>query len=171
MSAFPIVSAPSERSPSTQPNAKGGKRESGDPHLRSTKAIIRYHIQATDEVFGHVTDFVLDDKDWTIRQVVMDTRHWLQGKRVMISPNQINRIDWNESKVYVDLTNEGVLGSPVFDPASFAIRFRSPTAWRMSRPSHARFPHSDVRLGTPSVKRTHWMMPGRRTPSPRFRAG
>lgn len=126
MSAFPIASSPSGRSTSKRSTAKGGKRKSGDPHLRSAKAIIGYHIQATDEVFGHVTDFVLDDKDWTIRQVVIDTGHWLQGKRVMISPSQINRIAWDESKVYVDLTKEAVLGSPVFDPASFGIREHDP---------------------------------------------
>jgi hypothetical protein len=126
MSAFPIASAPSGRSPGKQSTGKGGKRKSGDPHLRSTKAIIGYHIQATDEVFGHVTDFVLDDKDWTIRQVVLDTGHWLQGKRVMISPSQINRISWDESRVHVDLTKEAILGSPVFDPASFGIREHDP---------------------------------------------
>jgi hypothetical protein len=126
MSPFPIASAPSGRSTSKQSTAKGRKRKSGDSHLRSTKAIIGYHIQATDEVFGHVTDFVLDDKDWTILQVVMDTGHWLQAKRVMISPSQINRIAWDESKVYVDLTKEAVLGSPVFDPTAFEIREHDP---------------------------------------------
>ena len=73
-----------------------------------------------------MTDFVLDDKDWTIRQVVLDTGHWLQGKRVMISPSQINRISWDESRVHVDLTKEAILGSPVFDPASFGIREHDP---------------------------------------------
>lgn len=126
MSAFPIASAPSGLSPSKQSTAKGRKRKSGDPHLRSAKAIIGYRVQATDEVFGHATDFVLDDKDWTIRQVVLDTGHWLSGKRVMIPPRQINRISWDESKVYVDLTQEAVLASPVFEPAAFGIREHDP---------------------------------------------
>lgn len=126
MSAFPVVPPLPGRSPSKQSTAKGGKTESGDPHLRSTKALIGYHIQATDKVFGHVTDFVLDDKDWTIRQVVLDTGHWLQGKRVMISPGQINWISWDEARVYVDLTKEAVLRSPVFDPAVFGIREHDP---------------------------------------------
>ena len=127
MSTFPIASAPSGRSPGEQSTAKDGKKETGDPHLRSVKAIIGYHIQAADETIGHVIDFVMDDKDWTIQQVVVDTGHWLRGKRVMISPSQINRIRWDESKVYVDLTKEAILlGSPVFDPASFGIREHDP---------------------------------------------
>jgi hypothetical protein len=44
----------------------------------------------------------------------------------MISPPQINRISWDESKVYVDLTKESVLESPVFDPAAFGIREHDP---------------------------------------------
>jgi hypothetical protein len=39
----------------------------------------------------------------------------------MISPSQINRISWDESKVYVSLTKDAVLSSPGFDPASFGI--------------------------------------------------
>ena len=126
MSAFPIASAPPGRSPGKQSAAKARKTESDDPHLRSAKAIIGYQIQAADEAIGRVTDFVLDDETWVIRHVVVDTRHWLSGKRVMISPNQIKRISWDESKVYMDLTKEAILESPVFDPAAFGIREHDP---------------------------------------------
>jgi hypothetical protein len=121
MSAFPVVPSPPRRLPKEQSIAKNGKQEPGDSHLCSAKAVIGYHIQAADEVIGHVADFVIDDKNWAIQHVVVDTRHWLPGTRVMISPSQINRISWDESKVHVDLTKEAILGSPVFDPASFGI--------------------------------------------------
>ncbi len=126
MSGFPILSQRSEPFLGDQAIAKSGKQASDDLHLRSAKTIIGYQIQAADEAIGRVTDFVMDDKDWTIQQVVVDTRRWLSGKRVMISPSQIKRISWDESKVYVDLTKEAVLGSPVFDPAEFGIREHDP---------------------------------------------
>ena len=126
MSAFPVVPPPPRRLPGEQSTTKGGKQEPGDPHLRSVRAIIGYHIQAADEMVGHVTDFVMDDKNWVIQHVVVDTRHLLSGKRVMISPNQINRISWDESKVHLDLTKEAILGSPIFDPAAFGIREHDP---------------------------------------------
>ena len=126
MSAFPIPSVPAGRSPREQSAAKAGKKESDDPHLRSAKAIIGYQIQASDEAIGHVTDFVLDDETWVIQHVVVDTGHWLSGKRVMISPSEIKRISWDESKVYVDLTQEAILASPVFEPAAFGIREHDP---------------------------------------------
>jgi sporulation protein YlmC with PRC-barrel domain len=126
LSAFPIASVPPERSSGNQSTAKAGKQESDDPHLRSTKAIIGYQIQASDELVGHVTDFVVDDENWVIQHVVVDTRRWLSGKRVMISPSKIKCISWDESKLFLDLTKEVVLGSPIFDPAAFGIREHDP---------------------------------------------
>lgn len=126
MSAFPIASVPAGRSPVEPSTAKAAENESDDPRLRSAKAIIGYQIQASDEAIGHVTDFVLDDQDWVIQHVVVDTRHWLSGKRVMISPSHIKRISWDESKVYLDLTKEAVAESPFFDPAAFGILEHDP---------------------------------------------
>jgi sporulation protein YlmC with PRC-barrel domain len=126
MSASPIASVPAGRSPGKQSTGRAAKNESDDPHLRSAKAIIGYQIQASDEAIGHVIDFVLDDETWVIQHLVVDTRHWVSGKRVMISPNQIRRISWDESKVNVDLTQEAVLASPVFEPATFGIREHDP---------------------------------------------
>lgn len=121
MSAFPVVPPPPKQLSDEQSTTKGGKQEYSDPHLRSAKAVNGYHIQATDGTIGHVTDFVMDDKNWAIQRVVVDIRNWLSGKRVMISPSQINRISWDESKVYVGLTKEAILRAPVFDPGSFGI--------------------------------------------------
>ena len=126
MSGFPILSEGAQPFQGERRTDAPAKRKSVDAHLRSAQAITGYEIQAIDEAIGHVADFVMDDKSWAIRHVVVDTRHWLSGKRVLISPSQINRISWDESKVYVDLTKEAVLGSPVFDPASFGIREHDP---------------------------------------------
>jgi hypothetical protein len=126
MSGFPVVPPPPISLPGEQSTVKGGKQEADEPHLRSAKAIIGLHVQATDEMTGHVADFVMDDKNWAIQHMVVDTGHWLSGKRVMISSSQINRISWEESKVYVNLTKEAILGSPAFDPASFGIREHDP---------------------------------------------
>ena len=130
MSAFPVMSPPPRRASDEQSTTKGEKQEYGDPHLRSAKAVIGYHIQATDKMIGCVTDFVMDDKNWTIQHVVVDTRNWLSGKKVMISPSQINRISWDESMVYVDLTKEAILAAPVFDSASFGIAEHDPRMFK-----------------------------------------
>ena len=89
-------------------------REQGDPHLRSTRAVTGYHIQATDGQIGHVEDFLADD-GWAIRYVVADTRNWLPGKAGLLSPAWIDQVSWDDRKVYVDLPREKIRHAPEFD--------------------------------------------------------
>lgn len=84
------------------------EEESWDPNLRSTHAVNSYHIQAEDGEIGHVVDFIIDDVTWAIRYLVVDTRNWWPGKKVLISPQWIKSINWSESKVFVQLTREAV---------------------------------------------------------------
>jgi hypothetical protein len=93
------------------------EEEEGDPHLRSTREVSGYHIQATDGEIGHVDDFIADDENWMIRYLVIDTRNWLPGRKVLVSPEWITRISWEENKVFVDLEKEKIKASPEFDPS------------------------------------------------------
>lgn len=108
MAALPVGSVPSDAPMQT---------ERGDPHLRSTKEVIGYHIQAREGEVGHVEDFLIDDETWTISHVVVDTRHWLPGKKVIVSPRSIEQVKWEESRVYVGLTQEEIKNGPEYDPA------------------------------------------------------
>jgi len=51
--------------------------------------ITGYHIHATDGEIGHVEDFMVDDEIWAIRFLVVATRNWLPGKKVILSPRWI----------------------------------------------------------------------------------
>lgn len=86
------------------------------PHLRSTKEVIGYSIQATDGKIGHVDDFFIGDTDWTIRYMLVDTKDWLPGRKVLVSPMQILRVEWPTHEVYVDLTRKQIKDSPEYDP-------------------------------------------------------
>jgi hypothetical protein len=91
--------------------------ESGeDLHLRSTKEIINYRIHAVDGEVGHAEDFIMEDGNWIIRYMVVSTRNWLPGKKVLMSPAWIQRISWADSEVYVDLSREQIKDSPEFNP-------------------------------------------------------
>jgi len=92
--------------------------ESDDSHLRSAEEVMGYHIKATDDGIGHVEDFIADDETWTIRYIVVDTRNWLPGRKVLIVPEWIHSVDWWEKKVSVDLTKEQVKNSPEYDPTA-----------------------------------------------------
>ncbi len=84
----------------------------GDAHLRSTQAVSGYHIQATDGIIGHVCDFMMDDKSWAIGQIVVKTGHRFTGNEVLIPVGKVNRISYDDSTVFVNLTKEAVEKSP-----------------------------------------------------------
>ncbi len=93
-----------------------------DPHLRSTHQVTDYHIQASDGEIGHVEDFIIDDETWAIRYLIVDTRNWWPGKKVLLSPQWIESVSWEEGKVYVDLLRETIRQSPEYTEGSLLTR-------------------------------------------------
>jgi len=104
----------------TAQRAGGGsapERDPGDPRLRSSKEVRGYDIRASDDSVGHVEDFLIDEKEWAVRFVVVDTRNWWPGKKVLISPARVERVSWEDRRMDVGITRAEVEGSPEFDPA------------------------------------------------------
>lgn len=95
-------------------------RESGDPHLRSTREVTNYHIHATDGEIGHVEDFIVEGTTWIIRYIIVNTRKWLPGRNVLVAPAWVSKVSWAKSRVFVDLDKEIIKNSPEFD-ASAAV--------------------------------------------------
>jgi uncharacterized protein YrrD len=96
---------------------KKEKPKKHDSHLRSTKEVKGYQIEAKDGEIGHVEDFIIEDVVNVIRYMIIDTKDWLPGKKVLISPEWIERISWGAEKVYIELTREMIKNSPEFDPS------------------------------------------------------
>ncbi len=85
-----------------------------DAHLRSTHAVSGYHIDAMDGDIGHVARFLIDDVSWQIRYLEVATRNWWPGKKVLLSPAWIERVSWEESKVFVALTRQTIETCPEY---------------------------------------------------------
>ena len=88
------------------PHQKHKHRE--DKHLRSTESLSGYQIQTSDGEIGHVTDFIVDDKNWTICDLVIETGHWYSGKEILIPTSKVREISYEESKVFVSLTKADI---------------------------------------------------------------
>lgn len=88
------------------------ERDRGDPHLRSAKEVMGYRVQARDGEIGYIKDFFLEPDHWAIRYVLVNTRNWLPGRDVLIAQQCLNKVDWAESKAYVDLSRQQVQESP-----------------------------------------------------------
>ena len=71
-----------------------------------------FAIGAKDGDIGVATDFIFDDKNWTVRYIVVDTNRWLPGRKVLISPIITAQADWDGKKIPVLLSQEQVKGSP-----------------------------------------------------------
>ena len=117
MSGFPILELPPKPLPGKPAIASGRSPESADAHLRSTQAVSGCHIHASDGTFGHVCDFMMDAQSWAIGQVVVKTGHRFSGKEVQISTSQVDRISYEESTVFVNLTSAAVEQNPRHDLA------------------------------------------------------
>ncbi len=89
-----------------------------DPTLRSSHAVTNYRIRATDGDIGHVDDFLLDDDSWAIRYLVVRTGRRWAGRKVLLAPAWIERVDWHHSEVHVTVTRAQVEKSPEYQSSS-----------------------------------------------------
>ncbi len=114
-----------DRAPGPAPGAADLERERRwnwkamarkDSHLRSSRAVSGCQIQATDGDIGHVGDFLMDDRSWAIRFMLVDTTTWWPGQKVLVAPDRIDRVDWDHSKVHVTGTRAEIRNSPPYDP-------------------------------------------------------
>lgn len=106
----------------SESNTSLKEEDSEETHLRSMHEVMGYHIAAEDGEIGHVDDFIIDDETWMVRYMVVDTRNWLPGKKVLVSPSWVESVDWVERKAKVDMTREQVANSPEFNPSDAVNR-------------------------------------------------
>jgi len=125
------------------------RREEGDPHLRRTREVIGYFVYGVDDRIGHVDDFLVDDGSWIIRYMVVDTRSWWLGRKVLVPPGWIVSIKWEGMAVYVDLSRAAVRRAPDYDPRlpidrDYETRlyesYGRPKYWRDGAPGHGGAP-------------------------------
>ena len=85
--------------------------------LRSVKELTNYVLEATDGEIGRCKDFLFDDELWIIRYMVVDTRKWLSGRKVLVSPQWASAFSWSQCKVFFDLSKEKIENSPEYNSA------------------------------------------------------
>jgi len=108
-----------ERENWKQPSRDG---KGWDSNLRSINAVSGGHVQASDGEIGHVEDFIIDDERWAIRYLIVDAQNWWPGKKVLVSPQWVKSVSWNDVKVLVNLTREAVKKSPEYTEPSLITR-------------------------------------------------
>ena len=89
-------------------------RESAEVSNRG-KDLTGFSVEAVDGSIGKVDRSTLDVGS---SYVVVDTGPWIFGRKVMLPAGTIDRVDWNEEKVYVDRTKDQIKDSPEFDDST-----------------------------------------------------
>jgi sporulation protein YlmC with PRC-barrel domain len=104
--------------------------------LRSTREVSGYYIQAADGQIGHVEDFMVDIDHWRIRYLVVDTRNWLPGRKVLVAADWIQDIEWQSSEVRVALTKESIENSPEYQPGLVSREYEAQLYAHYAQPSY-----------------------------------
>jgi len=110
--AFPILETPEKISPGTSEVRAASKSEKADAHLRSTLAVKGYNLRATDGIAGHICDFMVDEDNWAIGELVIKIGHRFTGSEVLVPVTCVERISYEESTVFVNLTKTAVEEKP-----------------------------------------------------------
>lgn len=83
--------------------------------LISMDLLKRFELGAHDGTIGRCGDFLFDDELWVIRYLVVDTRKWLPGRKVLISPISIGTVDSVSQTINIGLSKDQIKNSPPLD--------------------------------------------------------
>ncbi len=93
-----------------------------DYNLQSAKDVLGYVIAARDADIGQAEDFVIDDVDWRVRYLVVDTKKLIGGKKVILALDWIDEIVTERKNIRVDITKSQVENAPEYKPDALINR-------------------------------------------------
>ncbi len=87
-----------------------------DPEgLQSSSMAVNFKISTNNGHLGHAEDFIIDDSNWMIRFMVIDTRGGQNKKKILLRPESIDWISWRKKHVSVNMDKEKIQGCPNFE--------------------------------------------------------
>lgn len=81
----------------------------------SFEALRDYTVHAADGTLGHIKDLYFDETTWLVRYLLVDTKRWLPGRKVLLSPQAVQDIDHEERIIEFGLTKAQIEASPTID--------------------------------------------------------
>ena len=108
---------------------------------------MKYHVHASDGHIGAVQGLLVDDENWAIRYLIVNTSHWCIGSQVLLATQWIDDVNWFSSNVTVNLSCETLTNAPPYDAALPLDRrqeiavfedYGRPGYWTEFLPPHAR---------------------------------
>lgn len=84
--------------------------------------LLRKTVLAKDGPVGSPIDIYIDERDWKLRYLILETGTWLRGRRVLLSPCTVEMGDWYQPHLQTSLTYDQLAGSP-------EVHSEKPVSW------------------------------------------
>jgi uncharacterized protein YrrD len=86
-----------------------------DRHLRCTHALTGYRVESTDGDIGRIDDFIVEDKTWAIRYLVLNAHHWWPGRKTLIPTEWIGSISAGKLQATISMKRKTIMESPAYN--------------------------------------------------------
>lgn len=88
-------------------------------HLRSFEEVMNYRIHAENGIIGHCRDLLVEDVNWNIKYLIasIQKNSLTENYKVMLSLDWIDKIDYAEKEIHMNVTEESIKNSPEFNPS------------------------------------------------------
>ena len=127
LAGYPVLVPP--------PLSFDAERKRIDSHLRSTRYVKGYKVEATDRAVGEVEDFLIDGTTWVIRKIVIKSGHWYSGEALTIPAKKVSRISYDDSTVYLDSPRSAIIEAAEQSTAqTHRLRATAPSSLRTNGP-------------------------------------
>lgn len=109
VAAYPLVELAEEMA------EKGAHDPLENPNLCSFTDFSGFKLKARDGDIGSIADILVNDEDWNILYLIVDTGRWLPGRKVLVSPNWVKKVNASDSEIEIDLSQDTIRNSPEYD--------------------------------------------------------
>lgn len=100
---------------STRPKA-------GAANLFRTQQISKFAVEAEGKSCGRLEDLVLDDREWLIRYVKIETGTIMNPRYTLVPTAWVERIDWAEESIIVGVSSDAIDSAPIPDQSGLIGR-------------------------------------------------
>jgi uncharacterized protein YrrD len=90
--------------------------------LLNAKALSGFNVAASDAPAGELKDLYFNEGPWAVRYLLVDTRAWVRGREVLLSPQSVASVDTEVQKIGLSITQKQVDESPSTDAVTEPLR-------------------------------------------------
>ena len=87
-----------------------------DPSVRSWHDVSGWTVQASDGRVGDVEDLIVDDRDWTVHALAVDTGRFWRGRTVLVPLRMARRLLGHDERIDLLVPKEAVWASAAASP-------------------------------------------------------